>query len=336
MVQKILEGVPGLSFAKGERFSSIGALKAVATFLGADVSYSWLMGISGAAFRICWSDNWSMEMTYSAPEDVVANGGKWLGLRCTSLLNPSPEDAWERIRDSIDSSIPVLSCGLAGAPEFCLIYGYAEEPRRLFVRSYFLEEGEGEIPFQPWMGWNYSGYGRMPLVLLDRREREVETMAEESLQRALQFSKGEGPLAADAENRGLHFGIQAYDAWIEALKEVEGDLEAMAFNMALNLNALLDARRTAGEYLQILAAMKEEWRKSLMRASDHYRHQVSVLGEARRVLYFPLEIPEKAASKAAARLADVRPRKDYSIFLRAARDEELLSLEWIAKALEER
>jgi hypothetical protein len=185
------------------------------------------------------------------------------------------------------------------------------------------------------MGWNYTGYGRMPLVLLRKGREETTSMVEESLRRALRFSRAEGPLARQGAGRGLHFGGAAYDAWMEALKDVEGDLETKAFNMALNLNTLLDSRRTAGEYLQILAAMKEEWRKPLMRASEHYRHQVSVLGEARKVLYFPLDLPHEAASKAGDKLADQRLRRDYSRFLRAAREEEMLSLEWIERALED-
>jgi hypothetical protein len=332
MARRLLSGVPKLSFATGERFTPIGALKAVAVFMGLDITYSWLMGVSGAAFRICWSDDWSMEMTHSAPEDVVENGAAWVGLRCTSLLNASKEEAWKRIKESIDASMPVLSCGLAGAPEFCVIHGYVEEPRRLHVRSYF--QDEAVVPFQPWMGWNYSGYGHMPLVLLERHEEETAPLVEESLRRALRFFRGEGDLADESGHRGLHFGISAYEAWMEALREVEDDLETKAFNMALNLNALLDARRTAGEYLQILAAMREDWRRPLMRASEHYRHQVSVLAEARKVLYFPLDEPQEAAARAAEKLADPRLRRDYSRFLRAAREEEMLSLEWIAKALE--
>ncbi|MEE9237512.1 MAG: hypothetical protein V3U52_06975 [Thermoplasmata archaeon] len=334
MSRRILKGVPKVTFASGGRFTPMGSMKAVADFLGVDVTYSWLMGLSGAAFRVCWSDTWSMEMTYAAPEDVVANGGRGIGMNCKSLVNQPPEKVWKAVTTSIDSSVPVLSCGLAGAPEFCILYGYREEPRSLYVRSYFSDAEEGEVPFQPWMGWNYAGYGRFPLVLLERRRTEESGMAGESLQRALRFSKGDGALAEQAGQRGLHFGLEAYDAWIEALRKAEGDLEGKAFNMALNLSALLDARRTAGEYMQILSAMKEEWRKPLMRAYEHYRHQVSVLAEARRILYFPPDSPQEAASRAAKELGVTRLREDYSRLIRAAKQEERLSLDWIEKASE--
>ncbi|MDX1534719.1 MAG: hypothetical protein R3291_03770, partial [Thermoplasmata archaeon] len=159
---------------------------------------------------------------------------------------------------------------------------------------------------------------------------------EETLRRALRFARGEGPLAAPLEAKGLRMGLRSYRAWMGALEGEPGEeLESQAFNMALNLNALLDARRTASEFTQILAAMNEEWRVSLSRAAEHYRHQVTALGEARRILYFPREAPEDAATKAARQLADPELRKRYGEVLRAALEEENLSLEWIERAIQE-
>ncbi|MCJ2531279.1 MAG: hypothetical protein LN413_03035 [Candidatus Thermoplasmatota archaeon] len=333
MAGKVLQDVPTLSFASGQRFTPVGALKAVADFLGVEASYPWLMGMSGASFRSSWSDTWGLDMTYAAPEDLVSNGAQALGLRVESHVDLPLEEAWEKLVDRLDASLPVLSCGLAGAPEFCIVYGYREDPKRLLVRSYFARD-EGEVPFQPWIGWNYVGYGRNPLVLPERGGVEAPSL-EAALQRALRFSRGEGPLTSQLEAKGLQTGIASYRAWIEALQETEDDLEGKAFNMALNLNALLDARRTASEFTQILAAMNEAWRSSLGRAADHYRHQVSALGEARNILYFPREAPEEAAMRAAEQLADPELRNRYADVLRAALEEENLSLEWIERATEE-
>ncbi len=271
-------------------------------------------------------------MTYSAPEDLVANGGRMSGFECTSHLNGNQDDVWESIKASIDASMPVISCGLAGAPEFCIIYGYREDPKSFHVTGYF--QREAEVPFKPWTGWNYEGYGQYPLVLLREAEEEKPPVGGECLKRALRFSRGEGPLVERGRGRGLHFGLEAYDAWVDALKDIEGDLEGKAFNMTLNLNALLDARRTAGEYLQVIAAMKEEWRKPLMRAYEHYRHQVATLAQARNFLYFPADLPEQAATKAAQELSDPRLRTSYRRLIQAAKEEEILSLEWIEKALD--
>ncbi|MFQ5919384.1 MAG: hypothetical protein ACE5I4_04990 [Thermoplasmata archaeon] len=334
MAGKVLQDVPPLSFASGQRFTPMGALKAVADYLGVEASYPWLMGMSGASFRAAWSDTWSLDMTYAAPEDLVATGAGTLGLHTESHVDLSLEDAWTKLMERLDASIPVLSCGLAGAPEFCVVYGYREDPPRLLVRSYFAKD-EGEVPFQPWIGWNYAGYGRNPLVLPTKGTEEPPSL-EEALHRALRFAREKGPLAPQLEAKGLHLGLSSYRAWIQALEEeASEDLESKAFNMALTLNALLDARRTASEFTQILAAMNEDWRLSLSRAAEHYRHQVTALGEARHILYFPREAPEEAATKAAKQLANPELRKRYGDVLRAAMDEENLSLEWIERAVKE-
>lgn len=331
VTERVLEGLPPLTFESGHRFSPLGALTAVAAFQGQEVGYPWLMGLSGGAFRACWSDEWALRMTYAAPEDLVANGARALGLEATSRVDLDLEEAWDRIQVSVDDSRPVLTCGLAGAPEFCIIYGYREEPRTLFVRSYFAGEDQGGVSFGPWVGWNYAGYGRNPLVLLEEGGDDGPS-PQEALERALRFARGEGPLAD--RGRDLHHGLEAYRAWRRALEDVEGDLESRAFTMALNLNALLDARRTASEFLQILAAMNPDWRPGLARAAEHYGHQVTVLGQARGVLYFPLEAPDEAAPRAARDLADPDRREKYGSLLGAALEEEKLSLDWIERVLE--
>lgn len=334
MTERVLEGVTPLRFDSGHRFSPVGALTAVAGYLGRDAGYPWLMGLSGAAFRTCWSREWGLPMTYAAPEDLVATGARALGLRATTLLDADPATAWGRIVERLDAGFPVLTCGLAGGPEFGVLHGYRDEPPSLRVRSYFAEASADWVPFQPWIGWTYGGTGRFPLVLLEAgaESQELPTAA---LQRALRFARGEGPLAADGERRGLVFGLTAYGAWRGALEEVEGDLEGKAFNLALALNGLLDARRTASEFLQILAAVVPAWRTALARAAEHYRHEVAVLGQARDVLYFPPRETEEAVAQAARDLADPDRRRRYGAFLKAAYEEERLSLEWVERALEE-
>lgn len=338
MAEVVLKGIPELSFETGHRFTPLGALAAVGDYLGKEAGYPWLMGLSGAAFRACWSDEWDLRMTYAAPEDLVGNGARVLGLSATNHIDVDPDQAWTLVRESLDGSMPVLSCGLAGAPEFCILHGYSDDPRQLRVRSYFA--ADKEVPFQPWIGWNYAGYGRLPLVLLE--EDDVEAPApEDSLRRALRFGRGEGSLAGTKRARDLHFGLDAYRAWREALEGIDGkagDEEAQerkAFNMALTLNALLDARRTASEFLQVLAAMNPDWRAGLARAAEHYRHQVAVLGQARDVLYFPPREPETAAHRAAEDLANEDRRRRYVSLLGAALEEEKLSLDWIERVLEE-
>lgn len=332
----VLHGIPRLSFATGERFTPIGVLKAVGLYLNEEVTYALLMGVSGAAFRTTWSPDWALDMAEFAPEDVVVNGAEWLGLRAEARLNDSAESAWSMVRESIDRAMPVLSCGLAGAPEFCVIAGYDLAPDRLHVRGYF-ERTEGGayalVDVKPWQGWNYLGFGRNPLVVFHAGpEVDRGTFLERALSRALRFAK-----IGRVDHRGrTHLvGQAAYDAWRESLANLDtsGDLGLKAWAMAVNLSAIADARRAAGEFLRILGAMKPEWSRALNRAAEHYYHHVAVLAQAQPIVDFPREAPEVAAEKAAANLADPEKRALLSKFLWTAKQEDEEALGWIEVAL---
>jgi len=331
-----LPGIPRLTFATGERFTPIGALKAIGISRKEEVTYALLMGVSGAAFRATWSPDWALDMAEFTPEDVVQHGAEWLGLTAEPRLNDPLEEAWIRVSQSIDHGMPVLSCGLAGAPEFCVIAGYEESPRQLRVRGYF-ERGEGRgyaaVEAKPWQGWNHAGFGRNPIVVLGARPPpDRGKVLRASLLRALRFAK----LGRVTARGRTHFvGHAAYDAWRESLANLDtsGDLGLKAWAMATNLSAIADARRAAGEFLRIVAAMKAEWSRALNRAAEHYFHYVAVLAQAQPIVEFPREAPALAAEKAAANLADPQKRALLAKFLWTAKQEDEEALGWIDIAL---
>ena len=333
----VLPGIPKLSFAANERFSPIGALKAASEGLQQEeAAYSLLMGVSGAAFRLAWSPDWALDMANVVPEDVVRNGAEWLGLGTESRLHDALDDAWDRVRGSIDAGMPVLSCGLAGAPEFCVIAGYEPSPRRFYVRTYF-DRAEGdayaEVDVRPWQGWNHLGFGTNPTVVLARGpEPDRGRLLTLALSRALEFSK-----IGRRESHGKthYFGHAAYDAWLDSLANLDpsGDLGLKAWSVAVNLSALADARRAAADFLRIVAAMKPAWSRALRRAAEHYDHLVNVLAKAQPIMEFPLDVPERAAELAAANLADPRRRSLLSKFVWTAKQEDEEALGWIHATL---
>lgn len=332
----IVRGIPKLSFAANERFTPIGALKAVGLCRRAEVTYSILMGVSGAAFRVAWSPDWAPDMANVAPEDLVGNGAEWLGLTAEPRLNDSIDDAWARVGESVDDGMPVMSCGLAGAPEFCIVAGYEPDPRRFHVRGYF-EKAAGDaysmVDVRPWMGWNDRGFGQNPLVLLtERPETDRGRLLVEALERALRFARVG---RVEARGRAHAFGKAAYDAWIDSLREFDatGDLGLKAWAAAGNLSALADARRAAGGFLLVLAAMKPEWSRPLHRAAEHYGHLLTVLAEAQPLVGFPPDDPARAAEAAAAKLKDARHRELLTRFLWSAKQEDEEALRWIEVTL---
>lgn len=332
----VLPDVPGLSFAANERFTAIGALKAVGVSRGADdVTYALLMGVSGAAFRVGWSPDWSLDAATVAPEDLVDNGAAWIALRAEPRKDDALEDAWDLVRGSIDAEMPVMSCGLAGAPEFCVIAGYDEEPRRFHVRGYFETGGEdyAKVEARPWYGWNHLGFGANPLVILTEAEvPERGVLIHRALSRALRFAKTR---RVETHGRTLAFGEAAYGAWMESLRGLDpsGDLGLKAWAIQVNLSALADARRAASQFLRILAAMKPEWTRALRRGAEHYDHLVNVLAKAQPIVDFPRDEPAKAAEKAARNLADATRREVLAKFLWTAKQEDEEALGWVDVAL---
>lgn len=331
----VLKGIPKLGFDANERFTPIGALKAVGVWRGDEVTYSLLMGVSGAAFRTTWSPDWALDMANFAPEDLVQNGAEWLGLKAESRLNDSLDDAWSLAKKSIERDVPILSCGLAGAPEFCIVAGFDTSPRRFHVRGYFEKAHEAYAPVdvRPWQGWNHLGFGKNPLVLLSEVSKPDQgRLLVRALGRALRFAKV-GRL--EASGRTHLFGGAAYDGWIESLRNLDpsGDLGLKAWAMAVNLSALADARRAAAQFLRILGAMKPDWSRPLSRAAEHYGHLVSVLGQAQPVIGYPLDTPARAAEKAAANLADAQRRELFERFLWSAKQEDAEALGWVDVAL---
>ena len=332
----VLQGIPKLTFATGERFTPMGVLKAVGLHRKEEVTYALLMGVSGAAFRTAWSPDWALDMAEFAPEDLVRNGAEWLGLTAEPRLNDSLEDAWTRVRKSIDARVPVLSCGLAGAPEFCVIAGYEESPKRFHVRGYFERtEGEGYavVEVKAWQGWNHLGFGRNPMVLLrESPPPDRGTLMRRALSRALHFAKV-GKITTRGRTHVV--GHAAYDAWRESLQNLDasGDLGLKAWAMAANVSAIADARRAAGEFLRMMGAMKPEWARALNRAAEHCFHHVAVLAQAQPIIDFPLEAPAVAAEKAAANLADPAKRALLAKFLWSAKQEDEEAFGWIDVAL---
>lgn len=332
----VLAGVPRLTFTAGERYTPMGALKAVGLYRKEEVTYALLMGVSGGAFRVAWTPEWTLHMCECAPEDLVAHGAAWLGLAAEPRVNDDLDEAWRRIAGSVDGGMPVLSCGLAGAPEFCVIAGYDATPRRLHVRGYFAgseTDAYAVTELRPWVGWNHLGLGKSPLVLLrEGPAPDRGKLLEASLDRALRFAKV-GRM--NVHGTPTAFGRAAYDAWIDSLQNLDatGDLGLKAYAQAANLSALADARKTAIEYLRTLGAMRPEWANGLRRAAVHYAHLVSILSEAEHVIGFPLDDPAKAAERAAANLRDGNRREVLAKHLWSAQGEDDEALGWLDAAL---
>jgi len=338
---KIVPPVRRLRYGIGEDFTAIGAFRAGAESLGRKATYPWLMGVSGAAFRLYWSLDWSLDMANFVTEDVIGVAAKSVGLRAEYHMDEGDENAWSLVRQSVDSGAPLLSCGLVSPFESCLIAGYEDRPRRIYIRGY-LDEGDDYTPvdFRPWYGWCHEKYGLMPMTRLSvGDEPDIPVIIRESLRRALRLANEGRVESGYCETHGrrhvLLSGLDAYLAWAGAIQEEpEESASHRGFATALNLNQLIDARVAAQNFLLDLCNRVRPSALLLSRAAEHYAHEVLALRRAQELIPYPQATPEKAAERLERLLGDEERRTQYAGLLRTAREEDTESLGWIKKVVE--
>ncbi|MBM3240166.1 hypothetical protein FJZ31_28105 [Candidatus Poribacteria bacterium] len=126
----IIKSVGRLQWGKGMESTYIGALTVAMNAIGEDVTYDYLMGVSGTAFRL-HRYGWCP----SAPDATCGfNHGtpamKAMGYKVTGIPSDEnkPEDV-EKVRkavvESINRGYPVLAIDLKEVPDWGVIVGYA-------------------------------------------------------------------------------------------------------------------------------------------------------------------------------------------------------------------
>jgi len=338
---KITPPVRRLRYGVGEDFTAIGTLRAAAEVLGRRATYPWLMGISGAAFRLYWSSDWSLDMANFVTEDVVDIASASIGLVTEFHMNEAGDQAWGIIGRNIDSGSPVMSCGLVSSFESCLIAGSGDSPRKIYIRGY-LDEGEDytAVDFRPWYGWCHRRFGLMPLNLIRKGEDpDIPAMIRESLKRALRMA-GEGRVQSDyceihKTKHVLVSGLDAYLAWAGAIMEKPSSSAAhRGFATSLNMNQLIDSRTAAQNFLLDLCDRVRPSALLLSRAAEHYAHEILALRQARELIPYPQATPDNAAERLERLLGDDDRRTQYAKLLRTAREEDTEALGWVKKVVE--
>ena len=196
---------------------------------GIGCGYAYLMGVTGAAFKLTWGDGWHPDNVASwligtDPAEIFRRGFAAVGYESEILghgdLRREGDDdaiARRRIMESIrDRGRPVIAHGVIGPPEECIITGYDEGGDVLIGWSFFQNspDSNAEVEFEPngmfrkrsWFADTWS------LVLIgDRRDQpDRKHVYLEALEWALDVMR-------TPTRFGRHNGIAAYDAWAEHL-----------------------------------------------------------------------------------------------------------------------
>lgn len=174
-VRKVLEKVPVVSFElhKGKREKGLrrcpeivpfpSCLRACLEYIGKDMgykkinihntdwrldtSYVYLMGATGAAFRLSWKSGWQPDnsvLTHISenPEEPYRRGFESLGYRYEVIYREEDKSNEKYLRKRILESIrdknrPVIARGVLGPPEECIIAGFDENGEVLVGWSFF-------------------------------------------------------------------------------------------------------------------------------------------------------------------------------------------------------
>lgn len=189
-------------------------------------TYTHLMGVTGAAFRLSWRPGWhldNVEIMYMSDEPTAPfeRAFRATGREYEFLFAEKGRDTEAYWRERIVESIhrlgrPVLAFGVVGPPECCIVSGYDEGGQVLIGWSFFQHFPE----FNAGVEFERSGQFRKrdwfqdtqtPLLIGDRQPRPpLERIYTRALSWALKVTRTPATTAYGAER---HNGLAAYGAW---------------------------------------------------------------------------------------------------------------------------
>jgi hypothetical protein len=242
---KMLKNIRGLSWQDNELNTFIASLQRALEFLGEDYNYSYLMGLSGAAFRLQIHRD---SLCPSGPDATC--GFDSVAHLLQALRYPSrrltASDGEEKIKQAakkcIDAGFPAVAVDLIEDPDWGLIVGYDDDDRYL-VLTFYNEKKDKPQPAQnaPWIVYSLGE----KLSPLNRDEAELASLF---LLRNLLENSSYG---------AYHTGQAGFEIWLERLEEIgkflagsgEKRQEHLIGNY-WNYASLIDARKAAKKYLQ--------------------------------------------------------------------------------------
>lgn len=147
----ILHGVPKVEYQSGECTPFASCLKSCLSYLGQEISYSYLMAASGASFRLRWNttcwDGGNVDLLniFDNPMEAfqhsfIAAGRNYRILERTTTTNQA--EFIEFIKVEIDHGRPVIALGIIGPPEACIVTGYEDDGHTLLGWNFFQDNPE--------------------------------------------------------------------------------------------------------------------------------------------------------------------------------------------------
>jgi hypothetical protein len=247
----VIEGVPQVSFYESgprcpEDVPFPSCVRAILEHMGSEYgckhvpagdkqrlsncTYAYVMGTSGAAFRLLWKPGWfpdNIDPIVMAEDgyEPYRRGLESVGFASEILDKRDGVDQEPLFRQRIIESIrdrgrPVIAFGVIGPPECCLVTGYHDGGDVLIGWSFFqrMPEFSADVALEPSgcfrkRDW-YKDTPRLIILGEKRPAPPLGGVYREALTWGLKVMRT--PMV-----RGRHNGFAAYDAWAEHLLQDE-------------------------------------------------------------------------------------------------------------------
>lgn len=296
--KKVLEGFPKLP----EGMDYMAALQAVLAYRGEPVDVSYLMGISGEAFKFYYDrpDPWdALAMAPSNPLQAVCDA---LGYTYAYSYNEEQDEAWIRMKGWIHMGYPVMVCNGRRYGGWGVLVGYEEENQKAYLRLPVdgsrgargrdtSPSGQASAEYEAvgsflkeWMGsWpgKIEGVGNPQFVVGEKTvSPDPKAVVLRSLRTAVSMMVDGDVEQEDAHRtRTIPGGLHAYRRWWEYMRRDlryhsmgRREVRALTTFSGPFLNTLIEGRRAASEYLnRIKGHFDAENGARLEQASAHYR-----------------------------------------------------------------
>ena len=284
-----IESAPKLGWGTGKENTFMGALYSTLNSIGDEVTYEYLMGISGAAFRLHFHPVWcpsSPDATCGFDTSTVAFNA--LGYDTEALFVDAndkslKEKMMEKIIPSIDDGVPVIAIDLIKVPDWGVITGYTNNGDELLCRTYYDNPDLDEYSIAEKTPWSIF------VIKKNNGRKDEKEVIMNSLKLAIALSKTES-------FEKYISGFAAYEYWIDGLlnetlyKDYSKAKEKIQPN-AWIYYSLLDSRKAAIRYL--ISIRNKISIKELDKIIGNYRKVVELLFDNLKYVPFPWQLEDK-------------------------------------------
>jgi hypothetical protein len=312
----ILDGIAKLEWSTGKTNSFLAAVEAVGKYLGVDRDYVYLNGVSGAAFRLHFHEDWcpsSPDPTcgYNSGEEALKAMGFEYNFEFIEKDDSiGQENIRKKIMESIDRGMPVIAIDLIAIPEWGIITGYQSNGEELFCRTYYDKRAGYDIAEKfPWAVYFIEEKKEMPDDI-DNYTRSFAIVLEN--------------LTTPAYDKYTS-GISAFDMWLKRLKTDDfnvmeiGDFKNISHANAWIYDRLICDRELAIEYLGRIAGNIPELTQELQSLEKLYKEELELLKPSEGFVMYGGMIKSKAdwspemREEAIARLSKAKEKEEEAL-----------------------